>query len=282
MKGTVVVTGGTGFVGSHLCERLSRDGYRVISLDNYFTGTEDNHISGVEYRRGHTKDIAQLIPEVPTLVFHLGEYARTEKSFDDVPLVFDLNMVGTFAVVDFCRLKGCKLVYAGSSTKFADDGEGRNQSPYAWMKAVNTELVKNYGEWYGLEYAITYFYNVYGKHERSGTYGTVIRIFEELRREGKPLPVTSPGTQERNFTHVDDIVDGLVMVAEKGYGDNYGIGADTSYSMLEVARFFGGDIVMVPPRKGNRMHGGVDNAKLKELGWLPRHTLPEYIASLSQ
>jgi UDP-glucose 4-epimerase len=189
-------------------------------------------------------------------------------------------MVGTFAVADFCRTQGCKLVYAGSSTKFADDGEGRDQSPYAWMKAVNTELVKNYGEWYDLEYAIAYFYNVYGERERAGTYGTVIRIFDELRRAGKPLTVTSPGTQERNFTHVHDIVEGLVLVAEKGYGDNYGIGADTAYSILEVARLFGGEVVMTPERKGNRMHGSVDNAKLKELGWRPEHTLAKYIAAL--
>ncbi|MFM2374221.1 MAG: hypothetical protein RLZZ234_216 [Candidatus Parcubacteria bacterium] len=280
MQQTIVVTGGAGFVGSHLCERLLRDGHIVISLDNYFTGTEDNHIPGVEYRRGHTRDIATHIPETPNLVFHLGEYARTEKSFDDIQMVFDLNMTGTFAVADFCRTKNCKMVYAGSSTKFADGGEGRDQSPYAWMKAVNTELVKNYGEWYNLEYAIAYFYNVYGPRERAGTYGTVIRIFDELRKRGEALTVTAPGTQERNFTHVSDIVEGLLLVAEKGYGDNYGIGADTAYSILEVARLFGGEVVITPERKGNRQHGGVDNAKLKELGWRPAHTLPEYIQAL--
>jgi UDP-glucose 4-epimerase len=139
-KKTILVTGGAGFVGSNLCERLHNDGHKVISLDNYFTGSVANHIAGVTYRNGHTKDIAALIPEKPDLVFHLGEYARTEKSFEDIELVSDLNQVGTFAVVEYCRRVGAKLVYAGSSTKFADDGDGRNQSPYSWMKAINTEL----------------------------------------------------------------------------------------------------------------------------------------------
>ena len=277
-----VVTGGAGFVGSHLCERLVTEGYRVISLDNYFTGTPNNHVEGVAYRTGHTKDIEALIPETPDLVFHLGEYARTEKSFEDVELVWDLNKTGTFAVLEFCRRRNCKIIYAGSSTKFADGGEGRDQSPYAWTKATNTELVKNYAQWFGVSYAITYFYNVYGPREMSGPYGTLIRIFTELYRQGLPLTITSPGTQTRNFTHVHDIVDGLMVVADKGDGDNYGIGADTSYSVLEVAKMFDGEMVMMPERKGNRLTSGVDNAKVKALGWTQKHTLSQWVNQVKE
>lgn len=269
-------------MGSHLCERLIGDGHKVISLDNYFTGSPSNHIEGVVYCTGHTKDIAALIPETPDIVFHLGEYARTEKSFEDIELVWDLNKPGTFAVLEFCRRKKSKLVYAGSSTKFADGGDGRNQSPYAWMKASNTELVVNYGEWFGLDYAISYFYNVYGPREMSGPYGTLIRIFTELYRSGQPLTVTSPGTQVRNFTHVKDIVAGLVLIAEHGKGDGYGIGSDHAYSVLDVANQFGGEILMMPGRKGNRMQGGVDNARTKDLGWKTAHTLPEYISAVKK
>ena len=277
-----VVTGGAGFVGSHLCERLVTEGYLVISLDNYFTGTPNNHVEGVAYRTGHTKDIDALIPETPDLVFHLGEYARTEKSFEDVELVWDLNKTGTFAVLEFCRRRNCKIIYAGSSTKFADDGEGRDQSPYAWTKATNTELVKNYAQWFGVSYAITYFYNVYGPREMSGPYGTLIRIFTELYRQGVPLTITAPGTQTRNFTHVFDIVDGLILVAQKGSGDNYGIGADTSYSVLEVAQMFGGEMVMMPERKGNRLTSGVDNVKVKALGWTQKYTLPQWVEQVKE
>ena len=275
-----VVTGGAGFVGSHLCERLVREGYRVISLDNYFTGSPANHVEGVEYREGHTKDIAKHITETPSIIYHLGEYARTEKSFEDIEIVWDFNTQGTFAVLEFCRRMHCKLIYAGSSTKFADGGEGARQSPYAWTKAQNTELVKNYGDWFGLSYAITYFYNVYGPREMSGPYGTLISIFAELYAQGRPLTVVSPGTQLRNFTHVFDIVEGLILVGKNGIGDGYGIGAPTTYSVMDVAMLFGGEILLMPERQGNRMLSMADTQHTRSLGWSPVHTLPEYIAKI--
>ncbi len=280
MKKTVLVTGGAGFVGTHLCKRLLADGHSVISLDNYFTGSRENHIEGVEYREGHTKDIAALVPETPDIVYHLGEYSRTEQSLEEPALVWDLNVRGTFAVLEFVREKGSKLVYAGSSTKFADGGMGRDQSPYAWTKAANTELVRNYGDWYGVRFAITYFYNVYGPGERAGTYGTLIEIFRQKMLAGQPLTVRMPGTQERLFTHVDDIIDGLVLVGEKGEGDEFGLGSDESYSILDVAKLFGGSIEMLPDRKGNRMGAKLDATKSHALGWKATRRLADYIASV--
>ncbi len=212
-KKLVLVTGGAGFVGSHLCARLVAYGHRVISLDNYFTGSPGNHVAGVDYRKGHTRDIAKHVSETPDWVFHLGEYSRVEKSFEDpIELVWDMNSAGTFSVLEFTRRKKAKLIYAGSSTKFADGGEGKNQSPYAWTKATNAELVRNYGMWFGLPYAICYFYNVYGQGEiSSGPYSTVIGIFKQEYRRGLPMTVVAPGTQTRCFTHVSDIVSGLVL-----------------------------------------------------------------------
>jgi len=277
MSKAILVTGGAGFVGSHLCRRLAEDGHRVISLDNYFTGSRENHVPGVEYREGHAKDIERLVPETPDLVFHLGEYSRTEQSLEEPGLVLDLNTVGTAGVLEYCRARGCKLVYAGSSTKFADGGMGRDQSPYAWTKAANTELVRNYGDWYGMPYAIAYFYNVYGPGERAGSYGTVIEIFRQQRLAGKPLTVRMPGTQERIFTHVDDIVDGLLLVGEKGEGDEFGLGAEESYSVLEVAQMFGGEIEMIPDRKGNRASAKLDATKSHALGWKAKRKLADYI-----
>ena len=277
MKKIVLVTGGAGFIGSHLCERLVRDGHTVISLDNYFTGSRDNHVAGVEYREGHTKDIEALVPETPELIYHLGEYSRVERSFEDLGLVWDLNVSGTFHVLEFCRMKKCKIVYAGSSTKFGDGGLGRDQSPYAWTKATNTELTRNYGNWFGIEYAITYFYNVYGPRERAGKYGTVIEIFKQKLSQGESLSVNSPGTQKRNFTHVADIVNGLVLVGDEGTGDDFGIGDERAYSILEVANLFGGDIEMRPEVAGNRMISGIDTSKIQLLGWQPQHSLKDYI-----
>ncbi len=279
---TVLVTGGAGFVGSHLCAALVKKGYRVISLDNYFTGLRDNHVEGVEYRAGETKDIETLVPETPDLVYHLGEYSRTEESFNDLSLVWEYNIVGTHAVLEYCRKRMAKVVYAGSSTKFADGGAGRDQSPYAWTKASNTDLVKNYGAWFSLPYAITYFYNVYGPRELSNKYGTVTAIFARMRAEGKPITVRKPGTQRRHFTHVEDIVEGLVLVGEKGQGDEYGLGSDESFTILEVAAMFGGPVEMIPDRPGNRIDTTVDYSKAnKEFGWKAKHRLSEYIKGLS-
>lgn len=279
-----VVTGGAGFIGTHLCGRLQSDGYSVISLDNYSTGSRDNHMPGVNYREGHTKDIARLVTEIPNIIFHLGEYSRVEQSFDDVAIVLDSNVVGTHAVLEYARNTGAKLVYAGSSTKFADAGIGRDQSPYAWTKATNTELVRNYGEWYGLNYAITYFYNVYGPGERGDSAsGTVIGIFKDLFDRNLPLTVRQPGTQRRNFTHIADIVEGICMVGERGSGDEYGLGHPDSYSILEVAKMFNTDITLLPERPGNRMDSKADVRRSElELGWKPKHTLPEYIAEITQ
>lgn len=293
----ILVTGGAGFIGSHLCEALAREGQRVISLDNYFTGLRENHVPakafctaecspgtcevhrGVEYREGHTKDIARHIPETPDIIFHLGEYARVDRSFEEPEVVWDMNNAGTFGVVEFWRQKKCKLVYAGSSTKFGDGGLGRVQSPYAWTKASNTELVGNYARWFNLPYAITYFYNVYGPRERAGKYGTLIELFRHKCLSGESLTVTAPGTQRRNFTHVDDIVNGLLLVGERGEGDDYGLGAAESYSILDIARMFGGEIVMMPELPGTRMSSTLDTSKAQALGWQAVRKVEDYIAA---
>ena len=279
---TIVVTGGAGFIGSHLCERLVKDGHKVISLDNYFTGSKENHVAGVEYREGHTKDIAQIIPEDPDIIYHLGEYPRVLKSLEEPGVVLDLNITGSISVFEFWRKKGCKLIYAGSSTKFAaprsDEVEGKDRSPYSWGKATNCELVRNYARWYNLPYGITYFYNVYGPRERSREqYGTLIETFKQNYLAGRPHEVASPGTQTRAFTHVLDTVEGLLAVGEKGEGDGYNIGAKEIHSLLEVAKLFGGEIVMIPQTKSSRSSGVEDTAKLEGLGWKQTKTLSEYI-----
>lgn len=285
MSKTIVVTGGAGFVGSHLCARLKQGGHTVISLDNYFTGSRENHAEGVDYREGHTKDIEKHITDAPDLIYHLGEYSRVEISFTEPALVWDLNKDGTFGVLEFWRKqnksgKECKLVYAGSSTKFADGGMGRDQSPYAWAKASNTELTRNYGVWYSLPYAITYFYNVYGPGERAGAYGTLIEIFKQKFLKKEPLTVVAPGTQKRNFTYIDDIVDGLVLVGEKGEGDDFGLGDVREYSVLEIANMFGGPIEMLPERAGNRMSSSVDTSKAAAIGWSVKHSVEDYIRDI--
>jgi UDP-glucose 4-epimerase len=291
---TILVTGGAGFIGSHLCERLVADSKatstetKIISLDNYFTGSRENHVEGVEYREGHTKDIEQLVPETPDIVYHLGEYSRVAKSIEEPDVVWDLNMDGTFAVLEFWRKKKCKLVYAGSSTKFTEarqDGVvGRDLSPYTWAKAVNSELVVNYSRWYDLTYVIVYFYNVYGPRERGGvdSYGTIIETFKQNYLKKEPHQIRAPGTQTRAFTHVADTVSGILLASEKGENDEYGICADDVYSLLELAEMYGGEIVMLPATKTTRSSEAMDTSKLTALGWKQEHTLKEYIESVKK
>lgn len=277
---TIVITGGAGFIGSNLVERLVKDN-TVIVLDNYFTGSKYNHIEGAHYFEGSTKNISKILSNVqPDIVYHLGEYSRVEQSIADVKTVLEYNLEGTYNVLEYVREKNCKIVYAGSSTKFADTG--KHATPYTWSKATNTELVKNYGEWYGIDYAITYFYNVYGKREiQTGPYATLIALFNQKMKDNEPLTVVSPGTQKRNFTSIEDTIDALVLIGEKGRGDEYGIGSPEAFTILEVAKMFKGQIEMLPERRGNRMSAPVISEKTEALGWIPKRSLKDYIESLN-
>ena len=278
----ILVTGGAGFIGSHLCQRLSKNkSYEVYSLDNYSTGVKENHVPNVTYITGETRDIREVVKFSPDYIYHLGEYSRVEQSFEDIEKVWRYNKDGIFAVLQFCRSSGAKIIYAGSSTKYGDGGTGKSQSPYAWTKSSNTELVVNYGKWFDVPYAITYFYNVYGKREISeGKYATLIALFIRKYMKGEKLSVVSPGTQKRNFTYIDDIIDGIVLVGEKGNGDEYGIGNQQAYSILEIAEIFNSEIEMLPERKGNRMTADVMTSKTEALGWSAKASVSEYIKKI--
>ncbi len=290
-KKIILVTGGAGFIGSNLIKELVKDkNNQVISLDNYFTGSKLNHVQGAKYLKGHTKDIAKHIKVKPDIIYHLGEYSRVAASLQEPATVWDLNIVGTLGVLEFWRKIKCKLVYAGSSTKFNNNNiravAGKNLAPYTWAKAVNSELVANYASWYNLPYAIVYFYNVYGPGERAGqqdkAYGTVIETFKQAYLKNQPLPVRKPGTQTRAFTHVNDTVRGIILAGTKGQGDNYGICAKEVYSLLEVAKMFGGKIKMLEQTKTSRSSEAIDSAKIKKLGWQQKHNLAGYIKEIKK
>tara|TARA_B100000787_G_scaffold29110_1_gene19359 strand:+ start:2453 stop:3337 length:885 start_codon:yes stop_codon:yes gene_type:complete len=275
-----LVVGGAGFIGGKLCDVLAKDPSNiVVSLDNYFTGRRSQHVPGVEYREGNSKDIFEICADVmPDYVFHLGEYSRVEQSFKDFDIVYDYNLLGTKEVIKFCSSMESKLIYAGSSTKFGDGGLGKNQSPYGWTKATNTELIINYSEWYALDYAIVYFYNAYGPGEMAtGKYATLIGLYMEAMRNDDSLKIVQPGNQERNFTHVEDIVSGLILVGQCGVGDGYGIGSMKAYTVESVANMFGGKVEYIASRKGNRMTAPVLNTKTLALGWEIKWDLESYI-----
>ncbi|MDY0812016.1 NAD-dependent epimerase/dehydratase family protein [Kitasatospora purpeofusca] len=285
----LLVTGGAGFIGSHLVEALLRDRPEalVVSVDSYATGSTENHTDDprARYLTGETGELGRLWAEngllSPGTVFHLGEYSRVDSSFDDLDLVWRSNLHGTKEVVDFCRRHGARLVYAGSSTRFGQPPHDEHSSPYAWMKAKNVEYIRNTARWYELDYVITYFYNVYGPRQiRQGPYATVIGVFEEQRRRGVDLTVVEPGSQLRDFTHVDDIVSGLLVCAARGAGDGYLLGRGEEHRIIDVARMFGGPVCMIPARRGDRVRSASDFSKARALGWTPTIRLRDYISRL--
>jgi UDP-glucose 4-epimerase len=281
----VIVTGGAGFIGTELIKKLrvSHPETDIISIDNYFSGSRDvsNQVSGVTYIEDSTHNIEQYVASYkPEVIFHFGEYSRIVASFGDIEHCHNFNTRGTFDVINACRKHNVKLVYAASSSKFGNGGADEHLSPYAWMKAKNIELIQNMANWYGgFDYAITYFFNVYGPGQiTTGKMAAVIGIFQQCVLDNRPIPVVSPGTQRRDFTHVDDIVEGVILAAEKGSGDGYLLGTGVNHSLLEVAQMFKHPYEFIPERKGERFTSQAYASKAQEeLGWHAKRSLPEYV-----
>ena len=278
----ILITGGAGFVGSHLAKRLHDNGNKIYVLDNYFTGRVSNHFPGILYTKGETKDIFKLYQNISLdYIFHLGEYSRVEQSYEDLEVVLQYNSFPFFEVLKLAKHHQAKLIYSGSSTKFSHELE-KYESPYSFTKRINTEFLIKYAHWYQLEFAITYFYNVYGDQEISqGKYATVIAKFLQMKKTNASyLTITKPGTQKRRFTHIEDIVNGLILVGKKGKGDNYGIGSDKSYSIIDLAKILKMPFKLTPKKPGNRLNADLKTTKTKKLGWRTQHNLRDYIQKI--
>jgi UDP-glucose 4-epimerase len=277
---SALITGGAGYIGSHLAEQLTKFGCNVVSLDNYLSGRMENHVDSVTYLEGDVNDILDILGSTAfDFIFHFGEYSRVEQSLDEAHLALSNTHKSFTSLLQYWSSTGAKLIYSGSSTKFSDSGEGRHLSPYTAAKALNTELLVDYAKWFDLPYVIVYFYNVFGGREiRDGKYATVIGLYKRLTKEGVThLPVTEPGTQLRNFTHIDDIVQGILLAAVAGSGDGYGIGAREAYSILDVCKMFGRYPNLKAGSSANRMRGELRTEKIKNLGWQQKHELASHI-----
>ena len=271
----ILVTGGAGYVGSNLVKHLKKHTNATItSLDNYFTGQEDNHIKGVEYIQDCTWEIHKLPKQ--DIVYHFGEYSRVVPSFKDVEYLMTSNLWGTSRVLEQCKKWNAKLIYSASSSKF---GGNENLSPYSWVKAKMVELIKNYSDWYGLKYEVCYFYNVYGKnHITEGDYATVIGIFEKQYKEGKALTVVGDGKQSRQFTYIDDIVNALDKIRKQDYNKEWYLSSDVEYKIIDVARMFTDNIEFIAERKGERYKAiTIQNDTKEILNWTIKNNLQDYI-----
>lgn len=280
----VLVTGGAGFVGSNLIKKLKQlyPDVKITSLDNYFTGKQENHTEGVRYVVGATWEIDELLgDETFDTVFHFGEYSRIVKSFDDIRYVEKTILYGTPKVLEMCRKWQAKLIYSASSSKFGNGGKDENLSPYSWMKSKMIELIKNYSEWYGLKYEICYFFNVYGPGQiTTGDYATVIGIFERQLRNCEALTVVTPGTQSRDFTHVSDVVNGVVKAATKGLQGEWHLRSGINVTIIDVAEMFGAEWKLIPERRGERFTSEEFPSDTQEkLEWKPEMNLIDWINS---
>ena len=210
------------------------------------------------------------------MVFHFAEFSRIFPSFKYIKDCYKINLQGTFEVLEFCLKKNSKIVYSASSSTA---GKNRNLSPYSFTKYHNENLIKNYSDWYKLKYTIVYFYNVYGPNQiKSGKMQAVIGIFENQFINNKPLTIIKPGTQKRDFTHVQDIVNGTYSAATKTENKSYHIGSGKNYTLIEVAKMFKTKYEFLKSRPGERFSSLSNSDKAKrDFGYTPKNDLKSYI-----
>ena len=269
MKNIIVVTGGAGFVGSNLIKLfLKKTKYKIISLDNYSTGSKKNHIKNkrINYIIGDTKNIFIILNKYKKnikSIFHFGEFARIYQSFLNMSECIDSNTIGTNAVFNFCLQNKVKLIYSATSATLGNKGKDKNLSPYAFTKSKNLEMLENLRNWFKMKFEIIYFYNVYGPGQIStGKMATVIGIFEELYKKNKILPVVKPGNQSRRFTHIEDTVNICYLAWKNNFCRHYSISNKKSFTIIQVAQMFRSKIKFMPKREGERYASALTNISL--------------------
>tara|TARA_R110000824_G_scaffold229313_1_gene417015 strand:+ start:33 stop:938 length:906 start_codon:yes stop_codon:yes gene_type:complete len=297
----VLVAGGAGFVGTNLIKQLLKDNHEVISVDNYSTGFRENHQDGCNYydidlsdsswwslsKTCYCQITCDCKIEPVDLIFNLAALARIQPSLGDPSKAIRNNFNSALNVLEWARNNDTPVVFSGSSTVH----HGLWGSPYAWSKYAGEQLCELYTKVYELPTAICRFYNVYGEHQlEDGAYATVVGIFEKQFRDDKPLTLTGDGEQRRDFTHIDDIVDGLVRCGislcnnNKTSGQAYELGRGINFSIDEIADMFGNDYPKeyIPARKGEYPFTLADYTKAKEeLGWNPTKDIKDYIEGIT-
>ena len=284
----ILVTGGAGFVGTNLIKRLVTNGHEVVSLDDYSTGTEKNHVNGCHYVEGTVEYVNYYfgMDDSFDLVYHLAGLSRIQPSFENPSETFNVNTIGTQRVLDWARKKDLKVIYAGSSSKHHDP----YQSPYAACKYLGEELCKLYKRTYNMDIEICRFYNVYGPHEViEGDWAAVIGIWRRQVRDNQPITIVGDGEQRRDFTHVHDIVDALLELQTVKTSldilDAWELGTGMNYSINQVADMFvkysGCKKEYIDDQYGNyRETLRESDEALKLLKWFPKDRLESYIKGL--
>lgn len=287
-----LVTGGAGFIGSHIVDTLLQDGHEVTVLDNLSEGKLDN-ISRwkghpkLEFVRGDVRDfdVVRRCADNKNFVFHLAAMSRIQPSISDPLLAFEQNIRGTANVLEACRHGGVKrVVYSASSSAYGlknapplrEDMPTDCLNPYSLSKKVGEELMELYRVLYGLSTVSLRYFNVYGpRHQEEGSYATVIAIFRRQKRYGQKMTVVGDGEQRRDFTFVSDVVTANIMAAMQ-YNVNgvVNIGTGENYSINEIASIVEGEVEHIPPRPAEARVTLADTSRaFQELGWRPQVSL---------
>jgi UDP-glucose 4-epimerase len=283
-----LVTGGAGFIGSHIVNQLLLEGYRVDVVDNFSTGKLENLpevVDGTFSLSEH--DICQssyweTCPRYD-FVFHTAALPRVQPSIR-APLVHHTpNVDGTLQVLEYCRRTGAKLIFSGSSSVFSgnelpahEEAHTHPRSPYSLQKLIGEQYIRLYAELYGLNYAILRYFSVYGERQpTSGAYTTVLGVFLGLHKEEKPLTITNDGEQRRDFTYVGDIARANIMAMN--WRGTFNVGAGRNYSINEVAEMFGGEKMYIGDKPGEARETLADNSKARANGWEPTMDLEAWL-----
>ena len=276
----VLVTGGCGFIGHALTLELIKRGYDVDVIDNLSIGKEARIPKGCNFLGGDIRGMDNQDDKPYIYIFHLAALSRIQPSFQNPTLTFSVNVDGTKKVVEYAYQNKSKLIYAGSSSRWHNP----MLSPYAMSKHMGEEWIKMYKGVYDLNAEIVRFYNVYGEGELVDSHmAAVIGVWRAQAKKNYPITIIGDGKQRRDFTHIDDIVDGLIRVAESDKGhDAWELGTGKNYSINEVADMFIEKFncvkVYMTDQKGNyRETLRVNSDAIDMLGWQPTDKLKEYI-----
>ncbi len=249
-KQKAVVTGGAGFIGSHLADALIHEGYAVTVIDNLSTGSERQINKKAKFIQVDIQDLRSIKPHFKNAkyVFHCAARARIQPSIVDPEPTFHDNIIGTLNVLLAARDAGVKrVVYSASSSSYGDQEslplhegmQSRFKSPYSLSKYVGEETCRLFSKLYGLETVSLRYFNVYGPRQlATGAYATVVGIFLDQLERGQPVTIVEPGIIRRDFTHVSDVVRANILAAESkkvGVGETINIGTGKNYSINEVA-----------------------------------------------
>ena len=280
----ILVTGGAGFVGTNLIIALKKLGHKIVSLDNYSIGSKINHQKDVKYINGDICEIDLLLKNDFEYCFHLAGLSRIQPSFKNPENTFKINTYGTLKVVNWSKINDTKVIYSGSSSKHHNP----SISPYASFKFLGEEICKLYKEVYSMKIEIVRFYNVYGPYEIThGEWAAVIGLWRGQAINGKPITIVGDGRQKRDFTHINDIIDGLIKIAfsKINYNEEWELGSGKNYSLIQVYEMFKKKFdvkkIHLPNQNGNYRETLRENDNaLKKLGWKPKGDLSKYINEL--